>query len=233
MPYFGVNKASLSAGALDGGRERVTRDGYHQRFLGVEASATKRLSNNWMARFGFSSNKHQEFFDNPSTSIQDPTPGTTTPNVDGGLVVVASGGSGKSSIYQLLPLYQFIATGMYQAKGGIDLGFNYNMRQGFGQPWFKDRITPGDYFNGSKTVLVTDVGEHRLPTVQTLDLRVGKSIKLQRASFNIDLDLFNALNKGTVLGRQYNLRLTGATGFNQVLEILNPRIARIGVRFNF
>jgi hypothetical protein len=156
-------------------------------------------------------------------------------NVDGGLVVVASGGSAKSSIYQLLPLYQFIATGMYQARGVIDLGFNYNMRQGFGQPWFKDRVTPGDYFNASKTVLVTDVGQHRLPTVQTLDLRVGKSIKLQKSSLNIDidLDLFNALNKGTVLGRQYNLRLTGATGFNQVLEILNPRIARIGVRFNF
>jgi hypothetical protein len=122
---------------------------------------------------------------------------------------------------------------MYQARGGIDLGFNYNMRQGFGQPWFKDRVTPGDYFGASKTVLVTDVGDHRLPTVQTLDLRVGKAIKLQRASLNIDLDLFNAINKGTVLGRQYNLRLNGATGFNQVLEILNPRIARIGVKFSF
>ena len=64
------------------------------------------------------------------------------------------------------------------------------MRQGFGQPWFKDRVTPGDYFSASKTVLVTDVGQHRLPTVQTLDLRVGKSIKLQRSSLNIDLDLF-------------------------------------------
>ncbi|MDP9323373.1 MAG: hypothetical protein M3P13_07035, partial [Acidobacteriota bacterium] len=233
VPYFGVNKASLSAGALAGGKERVTRDGYHQRFLGVEASATKRLSNRWMARFGFSSNKHQEFFDNPSTAIQDPTPGPTSPNVDGGLVVVQSGGSGKSSIYQLLPLYQFIGTGMYQVRGGVDLAFNYNMRQGFGQPWYRDRVTPGDYFSANKTVLVTDVSQHRLPTVQTLDVRVGKAIKLHRASFNVDLDVFNLVNKGTVLGRQYNLRSTGATGFNQVLEILNPRIARIGLRFNF
>ena len=186
-----------------------------------------------MARFGFSSNKHQEFFDDPAKAIQDPTPTTGSPNVDGGLVVVASSGSGKSSIYQLLPLYQFIGTGMYQVRGGIDLGFNYNMRQGFGQPWFRDRVTPGDYFSGTKSVLVTDISQHRLPTVQTFDIRVGKVLKVQRTSFNVDLDVFNLFNKGTVLGRTYNLRSTGATGFNQVLEIMNPRIARIGVRFNF
>ena len=62
---------------------------------------------------------------------------------------------------------------------------------------------------------------------------MGKSFKVQRASFNVDLDVFNLFNEGTVLGRTYNLRSTGATGFNQVLEIMNPRIARIGLRFNF
>ena len=233
VPYYGVIKSQLSADALAGGRERVTRDGYHQRFIGFEASATKRLSNRWMARFGFSSNKHQEFFDNRATAIQDPTPTNTNPLVDGGLVVVQSSGRGKSSIYQLLPLYQFIATGMYQARGGIDLGFNLNSRQGFGQPWYRDRITPGDYFSGTKQVLVTDISKHRLPTVTTFDVRVGKAFRFQRAAFNVDLDVFNLFNKGTVLGRQYNLRSTGATGFNQVLEIMNPRIARVGLRFNF
>jgi len=94
-------------------------------------------------------------------------------------------------------------------------------------------VATGDYFIGNKNVLVTDVGDHRLPTVNTLDVRVGKLIKLQRASLNVDLDLFNLFNEGTVLGRQYDLRATGATGFNQVLEIMNPRIARIGVRFSF
>jgi hypothetical protein len=234
VPYYKVLPAVLSAGALSGGHERVTRDGYYQRFIGFEASATKRLSNHWMARFAFSTNKHQEFFDDRATAIEDPTPSNTSPNVNGGLVVVQSGGSGKSAIYQLLPLYQLIATGLYQAPHGIDLGFNYNMRQGFGQPWFRSRVsTSGDAFSSTKTVLVTDISAHRLPTVNTFDVRVGKLFKLQQASFNIDLDVFNLLNQGTVLGRQYDLRLSGATGFNQVLEILNPRIARIGVRFNF
>jgi carboxypeptidase family protein len=241
VPYYRVPAAGLSAAALTGGRERLTRDGYSQRYMGLEASATKRLSNHWMARFGFSTNKHQEFFSNRATAIQDPTPmpgaSLTTgagPLVDGGYVVTQSGGSGKSGIFSILPLYQFIATGLYQAPYGIDLGFNYNLRQGFGQPWHRTNVaTAGDAFNARKTVLVTDVGDHRLPAAQTLDFRVGKNVKVGRTTFNVDLDIFNLVNAGTVLGRQYDMRLTGATGFNQVLEIMNPRIMRIGARFNF
>ncbi len=234
VPYYRIPAAGLSAGALANGREHVTREGYHQRYLGLEASATKRLSHRWMGRFGFSTNKHQEFFDNRATSIQDPTPVQNNPLVDGGLVVTQSSGSGKSGIFSILPLYQFIGTGLYQAKYGIDLGFNWNLRQGFGQPWYRTNVaTPGDAFNARKTVLVTDVGDHRLPAVQTLDFRVGKNVKFGRAAVNVDLDIFNLVNSGTVLGRQYDLRLTGATGFNQVLEIMNPRIMRLGVRFNF
>jgi len=197
--------------------------------------ATKRLSNRWMARLGFSTNDHREYFDNPDTAIQDPTPGTSTPLVDGGLVVRASGGSGKSGIYQLLPKYQFIANGLYQAPYGIDLAVNMVMRQGFGQPWYQDRVsTPGDYFSSRKTVLlITDIGENRLPAVTSLDFRVGKVFTIDRANINIDLDFFNLFNAGTVLGRQYNKRLTGATGFDQVLEIMNPRILRLGLRVNF
>jgi hypothetical protein len=211
----------------------VKRDGYHQRFVGVEVSATKRLSNRWMARFGFSSNKHQEYFDNRATAIQDPTPGPNNPLVDGGVVVVQSGGSGKSGIFSVLPLYQFIGTGLYQAPYGIDLGFNWNLRQGFAQPWFRDRVATGDRFGSNKSVLATDVSEHRLPAAQTLDIRLGKVVKLQRVNINVDLDIFNVFNSGTVLGRQYDLRLTGATGFNQILEIMNPRVIRIGARLNF
>jgi hypothetical protein len=46
----------------------------------------------------------------------------------------------------------------------------------------------------------------------------------------VDLDVFNVLNSGTVLGRIYDV---SSTKFNQVAEIMNPRIARFGVRFQF
>jgi hypothetical protein len=48
-----------------------------------------------------------------------------------------------------------------------------------------------------------------------------------------DLDVFNITNSATVLGRQFDYRATGATGFNQILEVMNPRILRLGARLNF
>ncbi|MCX6538274.1 MAG: TonB-dependent receptor [Acidobacteria bacterium] len=234
-PYYAVTAANVPASAQSGGVEYTGRDGYYQRYWGIEASATKRLSDKWMARFGFSTNDHREYFDNPATAIEDPTPSAGNPLVDGGLVVTASGGSGKSGIYQVLPKYQFIANGLYQAPWGIDLGVSLVTRQGFSQPWYRSSVTAtGDYFSSSKSVLlVKAVGANRLPTVTSLDARIGKVFKIQKVSINIDLDIFNLLNAGTVLGRQYDQRLTGVTGFDQILEIMNPRILRIGARIDF
>ncbi|HEX9366087.1 MAG TPA: hypothetical protein VF921_05635, partial [Vicinamibacterales bacterium] len=73
----------------------------------------------------------------------------------------------------------------------------------------------------------------RLPAVSSLDVRLEKAIKIQRATVALDLDVFNVGNVATVLGRTYDLRLTGATGFNKTLEIMNPRIARLGARITF
>ena len=227
----GVPDDTLDASAS----EFTKRDGYHQRFLGFEAMATKRLSNKWMARFGFSTNNHTEYFDNPATAIGDPTKSPAGPEIDGGIVVVSSTGSGKSGIYQLLPKYQFIGNGLYQLPYNIDVGVNWILRQGFGQPWYRSRVPgSGDALSGTKQVLFnTDLNTNRLPYVSTVDIRIGYRLKLGRTSLNFDFDTFNLLNSATVLGRQYDYRLTGTTGFNQTLEIMNPRIMRLGLRFNF
>ena len=234
VPYYAIDPSLVANIDAAQGTVYTSRDGYHQRFIGFEASATRRLANRWMARLGFSSNTHQEFFSDPDKGIVDPTPGPSTPYVDGGLVITQASGSGKSGIYLVLPTYQLTANGLYQAAWGVDLGVNLVMRQGFGQPWYQSRVSTGDYFNNRKDVaLFTDIGQNRLPAVTSLDVRVGKAIKVKRASVNIDLDIFNLFNAGTVLGRQYDKRLTGATGFNQVLEIMNPRLMRVGLRMSF
>jgi hypothetical protein len=234
VPYYTVIPDNLSEAAQNGSREYTKREGYHQRYWGFEVSATKRLANRWMARFGFSTNDHREYFDNPMTAIQDPTPSQANPNVDGGLVQFSSPGSGKSGIWMVLPKYQFIANGLYQAPWGIDLGFNLMSRQGYSQPWFRSQVKTGDYFGTNKSVLlVNDVGKNRHPTLTTFDIRVGKVFKFGAVNMNIDFDVFNLFNAGTTLQRQYDYRLTGATGFNQILEILSPRVARIGARISF
>ena len=210
--------------------EYRNRDGYSQRYMGFELAATKRLSNRWMARFGFSTNDHREYFDDLG-AMTDPTPSAANPNEDGGVVVRQSTGSGKAGIYQVLPKYQFILTGMYQARWGINLAANMVNRQGFSTPYFQSLVATADPVTRNKSVLaVDDVGDERLPSMTNLDLRIGKEFVIRRTRLNLDFDVFNSLNSSTVLGRQYDLRLGTA---NNVLEIMNPRVLRLGVRFNF
>jgi len=229
-PYYALNANAVPPG---GGRTYEERKDYHQVYKGLELAATKRMSNHWMARFGFSTNSHREYFDGPD-ALDDPTPSPSAPKIDGGLVVTQTGGSGKSNIFMVLPQYQFIANGMYQAKWGINLGANWSMRQGYSEPYFRSQVATGDPLSNRKSVLaVTDVGEFRLPAVSSLDARVEKAFKIQRSTLALDLDIFNITNASTVLGRQYDLRLTGPTGYNKTLEIMNPRILRLGARFTF
>jgi hypothetical protein len=82
-------------------------------------------------------------------------------------------------------------------------------------------------------VLIPTADGTRLPAVTDIDLRVEKMFKFGKSNAALDLDLFNALNEGTTLGIQYDARKTGATGYNNTLEIMQPRIARLGVRFFF
>jgi hypothetical protein len=231
VPFFTVNPAAVPS---DFGRVYTERPDYSQRFLGFELAATKRMSDNWMLRVGFSTNDHREYFDGPGAFQNgDPTSTLANPHKDGGRVMRASAGSGKSAIYMVLPSYQFITTAAYQGRWGINYGINYNLRQGFATPYYRSR-TPGsadDFAPAGKSVLlVDDVGDERLPSVHSVDGRISKNFAINRVNLNFDLDVFNLFNSGTELGRAYDLRLGN---FNQVQEIMNPRIARVGVRVGF
>jgi hypothetical protein len=227
--YFAPRAESLPVG--NGGEFR-NRPDYHQRYLGLEIQATKRMSNRWMGRIGFSTNSHREYFDDPAAAVQDPTPSTTWPNIDGGAYVTQTNGSGKSEIYLLLPRYQFTAGGAYQLPYRINLAGSLVAREGFGQPFFHtvESVDPG---LPEKRVLLADPNDNRLPGVFTLDLRAEKAFVLRGANLTLTLDMFNVMNSSTALGRQYDTTATGSTGFFNTLEIMNPRLIRLGARFQF
>ena len=225
-----------------------TRAGYSTKYLGLELSATKRMSNHWMGRFGFSTNSWKEYWDGtPFSSNGDPTSTLSNPNINGGYVVSAASGSGKSGIYMVQPKYQIMANGMYQLPKDFDLGVSYLIRQGYPMPWYQatKKSTPNSpgvtdpiAASGKNVLLVSDFGADRLPGTQTLDMRFGKTLKFKTVSLNVDLDLFNLFNSALVRGRQYNANTapagtTAATAYPNVLEIMQPRIARLGVRIHF
>jgi hypothetical protein len=229
VPYYALQESAAPEGA---GTITANREGYHRSFNGLEISATKRLKNRWMGRFGYSWNRSREYFDDPSTSIIDPTPITADPHFDGGLVTVPTAGTNKSQIYLTLPTYQFIANGYYQGPWGLNLGGNFVLRQGYSEMFFARAVSTNDpvYQQKDVVVMADRIGKYRLPAVKSLDARVEKSLTLGRTVVAFDVDLFNALNSGTVLGRIYDVN---SSKFNQVAEIMNPRIARFGLRLQF
>jgi hypothetical protein len=185
-----------------------------------------------MGRFGYSWNRSREYFDDPSRSIVDPTPLTADPQFNGGLVTVPTAGSGKSQIYLTLPTYQLTANGFYQGPWGVNLGGNFIVRQGYSQMFFSNDVGTNDPVYSTKDVLVIpdQVGKYRLPAVKSLDVRIEKQFTVGRSTLAFDADVFNVLNSGTVLGRIYDV---SSSKFNDVAEIMNPRIARFGLRIQF
>jgi hypothetical protein len=226
--YYAPRASSLPAG---NGSEFRNRPDYSQQYLGLEVQATKRLSNKWMGRFGFSSNRHTESFGSDAAR-QDPGPSTTWPNIDGGAFVTATTGSGKSEIYMILPRYQVTASGLYQFPWGINAAANLVAREGYGMPFFEP-VESADPVLPEKRVLLVDPEKSRLPGVTSLDLRGEKSFTFGNRELVLTADLFNAFNASTVLGRQYDVTAAGNTGYNQPIEIMNPRLLRFGVRFQF
>jgi hypothetical protein len=236
VPVYALN---ASAAPLGGGRELSNRPGYHQTYMGAEFTLTKRMSNRWMARVGFSTNSDKEYFDNPATSIADPTPRVDATsnnysllgfNQNGGTIIRSSAGSGKSNLYVVPAKWQIVANGVWQGPWGLNFGGNILGRQGFAQLYYSSNEASADPVEGSKDVIVSPNADSRLPSVWSVDGRVEKLIKLQRLNLMLDLDVFNILNAGTTLRNQYDV---SAGTFGNVLEIMNPRIARLGVRITF
>jgi len=226
--YYAPTEASLPPG---NGAEYRNRPGYHQDYLGLEVQATKRLSNRWMARVGFSTNQHSEHFDT-NAALQDPGQSTTWPNIDGGSFVTATAGSGKSEIYLILPRYQLTASGMYQLPYGINVAGSLVAREGYGKPYY-EAVESADPLLPEKRVLLVDPADNRLPGVAVFDMRAEKAFSFGGRQLTVSMDLFNLFNAATVLGRQYDVTATGSTGFDQPLEIMNPRLIRFGARFQF
>ena len=236
-----VSQPFFAASGVQPGYNAQNRPDYHQRYLGFEVGATKRMSNHWMGRFGFASTSWNEYFDAPD-AILDPTrtPYASTefqnlqrsgPLVNGGPVVIRSTGSGKSNIYLLPPKYQLTANGLYQGPWGIDLGANLVYRQGYGEPFYRSRVSTHDPVLNNKDLLLTSgVDQFRLDPVTSFDVRLEKMFKFGTTNVAFDFDIFNLFNNATVLGLQYDAR---STAYNTVQEIMQPRIARLGLRFNF
>jgi hypothetical protein len=124
--------------------------------------------------------------------------------------------------------WQYKALGSYELPYGV--GFSASVRVTKGEPYGRTVNTTG-LTQGVISLTVEPLGTFFYPTVTLLDLRFSRGVNLGNSWGKIEglLDVFNLNNSPAVLSRNNQ---TGAS-FDSVLTTVNPRIARLGVRWSF
>jgi hypothetical protein len=238
-PYSAVVYAPNAAkiAASGGGRILMNRPDYHSNYQGLELTLNKRLSNKWFARVAFSLNNWNEHYDGPG-AVQNPTRSDSTnnsglngvlsgPQVEGGQIAPRSSGSGKGDIFYNAR-WQLDANGFYQLPAGFEIGANLFARQGYVEPLIFQVTAGGD---GRVRALGTaTLDEVRYPNLWDFDLRLAKTVSVNRVRFLLSADAFNVLNSSTTLAQS---RIIKSSAFGAINEILSPRIVRLGVKFQF
>jgi hypothetical protein len=122
--------------------------------------------------------------------------------------------------------WQYKALASYELPYGI--GVSGSVRVTKGEPYGRTLNIAG-LTQGSLTLTVEPQGTFFYDTVKLIDLRFSKGIAVGRGRLEGLFDVFNVTNSGAVLGTN---NLTGAS-YGNVLTTVNPRIARLGVRWSF
>jgi hypothetical protein len=215
-----------------------------QEYQGASLTFNKRLANRWMLRGNFSYNDWT--WNVPSSEIIDITRNIADAR-DGDAVLQGSGtGSGSFGAVYINSKWSYNVNGMYQVAPDRPWGFNVAAsltgREGYPIPYFRRLSSRSPAANGIQgtgnlSVQVVDNDQFRNDDIRTVDARLEKEFSFSDVGLTIGLDVFNLFNEGTVMQRQHRLQFPAnaarTNGPNYALEVLSPRIYRIGARISF
>jgi hypothetical protein len=122
--------------------------------------------------------------------------------------------------------WQYKFLGSYELPWAISSSASIRITRG--EPYGRTMNTAG-LTQGTVLLTVEPIGTFFYPTVRLLDLRFAKSFRVGGTKLEGLLDVFNVTNSPAILTVNNQ---TGAT-FGNVLTTVNPRIARVGVRWIF
>ena len=215
-------------------------DSYNS-YTGVDLVVTKRLSHKWYMNASFTWQDQRnhwgsDFFDPTNQWMSDDKP----------YGMWGGGASGKVSVL-MYTSWMAKVSAMYQLPFDINLSGTFNAREGWKIPngfWLQNDTAPNPYNTWTYIATQTDVTDS-LPTFYNFTLRLEKMVRVGEGRLYFMADVFNLLNSATV-NRAYDAYFGDAYFANGVQydswtnptnrrlnEILNPRVVRFGVRFQF
>ncbi len=182
----------------------------YSKYLAGQIVLTKRLSKRWMLDTSFTLSDWKyyykdEYIDPHNVSYYD-----------------------KAVSSSMNSTWQFKFSGLYQLPFGVNLSAVFRAREGYVRDTYVREYRPNigtqSFYDGPR-------GDNRLPTFYELDFRLEKVFTLSTTSRVVfAVDAFNALNSAHVLAQQ---NLITSDIFNRTTQILNPRVFRFGIRFEF
>jgi hypothetical protein len=193
-------------------------------YNGLEISATKRFSKRWQMLVGYTRSKNKQ----TGTSLEA-SPNFLI-NADGNLT--ATGYADKPNQFKVtgsyvLPFQDILIAGNFRSSSGPPVTRQISQRLAFG---------------GNQTINLEPLGSHRLPTLNTLDLRVSKIFRFGTREITAGADFYNVTNANTVWevrvltpaigirpGGDFNAKTVIIPQFNSPTQVLGPRIVRFGV----
>ena len=126
-------------------------------------------------------------------------------------------------------LWNYKVVGRYVMPWDIGFAGSWKVQSGFN---YARTISVTMPVEGARTIRVQPIDSNRYPSVAILDLRLDKTLNLGKfGKIQPMLDVFNIMNSG--VPTTIRTTNTATAPFNDVTAILNPRVIRFGVRFNF
>jgi hypothetical protein len=211
------------------------------RYLGAQLVMTKRLSNGWMLGGSFTYADWRRHYEGEYLGVMHDVFDSNTvfglnnrAYFEGGVVAPETSGSGMQDIF-VNSRWNFKLSGLVQLPLGIDFSGVITAREGFVKPNYVIVDAPGQGLGSIELYGNEDgaskFGDDRLPAFWMVNLRLEKTFQVTDTStVTIAADAFNLTNSAHPL--QQETQITADT-FGRDLRILNPRIFRLGVRFNF
>ena len=216
-----------------------TKDSNYSAYWGLDFRFTKRLSNKWMLDGSFS--YMNQWYHYASDYYMNPT--NLWMEQDKIWAPYIGSASGKVSQYTYSP-WMFKIEGLYQLPFDFNISGTFNARAGHMIPQY---FTIADsslqnQFSKSASVYLAEIDALTLPTFYQLNLRIEKMVKIGTGRAYIMVDAFNALNTA-VINRRYDenygtyqlttSHLAAYANNYKINEVLNPRLIRFGVRYQF
>jgi hypothetical protein len=202
-----------------------------RQYDGISLTLNKRLANRWSLR-GFLNWGEAEWRVPPDyLDNSDPTDTEDSSDNDGGLYMVDA--SGRVPVW-MHSAWQWNLTGIYQvapdSPWGFNLAANLYGREGYALP-YSNVVNGSDGLTRVPSHVSGDIDRFKNDDVTTVDLRAEKTLGLLGGvDLTVGVELFNALNAGTVLSRRTTLNRPTA---DWVLDNIAPRIWKLSVRVNW